>query len=211
MFSELNVEATNADKVLGKSTKAFEMTSSNLDTNIIFNSFLILSGISIKSFLLSMKFMTILVLTFFIAVAYATFIENDYGTQTAKALVYNAHWFEVIIVLLNINMLYNIRRYNLLRKEKWPVLLFHISFIVITIGAGITRYVSFEGTMSIRENDSSNLIVSDQTFLQFKVHNNKFQYEHDTPILLHDYNGPLSFLKSNHFKNNLDFSIKKYA
>ena len=59
--------------------------------------------------------------------------------------------------------------------------------------------------MSIRENDSSNLIVSDQTFLQFKVHNNKFQYEHDTPILLHDYNGPLSFLKSNHFKNNLDF------
>lgn len=159
----------------------------------------------IKSFLLSMKFMTILVLTFFIAVAYATFIENDYGTQTAKALVYNAHWFEVIIVLLNINMLYNIRRYNLLRKEKWPVLLFHISFIVITIGAGITRYVSFEGTMSIRENDSSNLIVSDQTFLQFKVHNNKFQYEHDTPILLHDYNGPLSFLKSNHFKNNLDF------
>jgi cytochrome c-type biogenesis protein CcsB len=159
----------------------------------------------ITSFLLSMKTMTLLVLTFFIAVAYATFIENDFGTQTAKALVYNAHWFEVIIVLLNINMLYNIKRYNLLRKEKWPVFLFHISFVVITIGAGITRYVSFEGTMAIRENDSSDLIVSDQTFLQFKVHNNKLQYEHDSPILLHDYTGPLSFLKSNDFKKNVDF------
>ena len=61
-------------------------------------------------------------------------------------------------------MLYNIKRYNLLRKEKWPVLMFHISFVVITIGAGITRYISFEGMMSIRENDTSNLIVSDQTF-----------------------------------------------
>ena len=38
LFSELNVEASNADKVLGKSTKAFEITSSILDTNIIFNS-----------------------------------------------------------------------------------------------------------------------------------------------------------------------------
>ena len=45
LFSELIVEASNADKFLGKSTKAFEMTSSILDTNIIFNSSLILSAI----------------------------------------------------------------------------------------------------------------------------------------------------------------------
>ena len=159
----------------------------------------------IKSFLLSMKTMTLLVLIFFVAVAYATFIENDFGTQTAKALVYNAHWFEVIIVLLNINMLYNIKRYKLWRKEKWPVLIFHISFVVITIGAGITRYISYEGTMSIRENSSSDLIVSDQTFLQFKVHNNQLQYQHDKSVLFHDYNGPLSFLKSNHFKKDVVF------
>lgn len=159
----------------------------------------------IYSFLLSMKFMSLLVVIFFVAVAYATFIENDFGTQTAKALVYNARWFEIIIVLLNLNMLYNIKRYNLLRKEKWPVLMFHISFVVITIGAGITRYISFEGMMSIRENDTSNLIVSDQTFLQMKVHDNKLQYVYDKPILLHDYNGPLSFLKSNDFNVGVDF------
>jgi len=60
LFSELNVEESNAGKVLGKSTKAFEMTSSILDTNIIFNSSLILSGISSKSFLLSIGIKTVL-------------------------------------------------------------------------------------------------------------------------------------------------------
>ena len=100
--------------------------------------------------LLSMRLMAFLILLFFVAIGYATFIENDFGTQTAKALVYNATWFEIIIVLLTITMLANINRYKLWRKEKWAVLLFHISFVIIVIGAGITRYVSFEGMMPIR-------------------------------------------------------------
>ncbi len=159
----------------------------------------------ITSILFSMRLMTILILLFFIAVGYATFIENDFGTQTAKALVYNATWFEVLIILLSLNMLANINRYKLWRKEKWPVLLFHISFLVITIGAGITRYISYEGSMSIREDDRSNLIVSDQTFLQLKVHNNKLQYSLDKPLLLHNYEGPLSFLRSNDFSLDVNF------
>ena len=51
-------------------------------------------------------------------------------------------------------MIANINRYKLWRKEKWSVLLFHISFILIVIGAGVTRYISFEGMMSIREGDN---------------------------------------------------------
>ena len=79
------------------------------------------------AFLFSMRLMAILILLFFVAIGYATFIENDFGTQTAKALIYNTTWFEVIIVLLSVNMIANINRYKLWRKEKWPVLLFHIS------------------------------------------------------------------------------------
>ena len=159
----------------------------------------------IISLLSSMKLMTTLIFFFFLAIAYATFIENDFGTQTAKALIYNAKWFEVLIVLLSLNMMVNINRYKLWRKEKLAVLLFHISFIIIVIGAGVTRYVSYEGMMSIREGENSNLIVSDQTFLQIKVHNNKFQYIYDKPLLMHSYEGPFSFLKSNSFKQNIPF------
>ena len=52
----------------------------------------------INSVLFSMRIMAFLVLLFFIAIGYATFIENDFGTQTAKALVYNATWFEILIM-----------------------------------------------------------------------------------------------------------------
>ena len=157
------------------------------------------------AFLFSMRLMAILILLFFVAIGYATFIENDFGTQTAKALIYNTTWFELIIVLLSVNMIANINRYKLWRKEKWPVLLFHISFIMIVIGAGITRYVSFEGMMSIREGEQSNLIVSDRTFLQINVHDNAYQYSYDKPLLLHNYDGPLEFLKSNNFSQDVKF------
>ncbi len=157
------------------------------------------------AFLFSMRLMAILILLFFVAIGYATFIENDFGTQTAKALIYNTTWFEIIIVLLSVNMIANINRYKLWHKEKWPVLLFHISFIMIVIGAGVTRYVSFEGMMSIREGEQSNLIVSDRTFLQINVHDNAFQYSYDKPLLLHNYEGPLEFLKSNNFSQDVKF------
>ncbi|MBL6662762.1 MAG: cytochrome c biogenesis protein CcsA [Flavobacteriales bacterium] len=157
------------------------------------------------AFLFSMRLMAILILLFFVAIGYATFIENDFGTQTAKALIYNTTWFEIIIVLLSVNMIANINRYKLWRKEKWPVLLFHISFIMIVIGAGITRYISFEGMMSIREGEQSNLIVSDRTFLQINVHDNAYQYSYDKPLLLHNYEGPLEFLKSNNFSQDVKF------
>ena len=157
------------------------------------------------SFIFSMRLMAFLIILFFVAIGYATFIENDFGTQTAKSLIYNTKWFEAIIVLLCINMLANINRYKLWRKEKWAVLMFHISFIIIVIGAGITRYISFEGMMPIREGEQTNLIISDQTFLQIKVHNNALQYQYDKPLLLHNYQGPLSFLKSNDFSQNINF------
>ena len=72
----------------------------------------------------SMRIMAFLVLLFFVAIGYATFIENDFGTQTAKALVYNATWFEILIIILSVNMIGNINRYKLWKKEKLPVLIF---------------------------------------------------------------------------------------
>jgi len=46
------------------------------------------------SLIYSTRLMAILFLIFALAMGVATFIENDYGTETAKALVYNAWWFE---------------------------------------------------------------------------------------------------------------------
>ena len=38
----------------------------------------------------------------------------------AKILIYNAKWFEIIMLIFVVNFAYNIKRYNLLKFNKWP-------------------------------------------------------------------------------------------
>ena len=132
----------------------------------------------------STRLTAVLFIVYSIAMGAATFIENDYGTQTAKALVYNAWWFEAIMVFFIINFFGNIFRYRLLRKEKWPVLLFHVSFLLILIGAGITRYVGYEGLMLINEGETTNKFLSETTYLNYVVDNNEVQKSYHRPLLL---------------------------
>lgn len=117
----------------------------------------------------SMVFTGILTIIFAISIGYATFIENDYGTVTAKILIYNARWFEALLVLLCINLIGSIFINKLYQKKKWPILLFHVAFIFILIGAAITRYYGYEGFMHIREGESSDYIISEETYIQMVV------------------------------------------
>jgi cytochrome c-type biogenesis protein CcsB len=119
----------------------------------------------IFSFLFSTRLMAVLFLTFALAMGIGTFIESKYNTDTARILIYNTWWFEAIMVFFMINFIGNIKRYQLLRKEKWATLLLHIAFIFILLGAFITRYISYEGMMPIREGAAENQIYSDKTFL----------------------------------------------
>ena len=100
-------------------------------------------------FLFSTRFTAVLFSVFAATMGLATFIENDYGTQASKALIYNTWWFELIMLMFLLNFLGNIKRYDLLKKSKLSILVLHLSFVLIIIGAGITRYISFEGNMPI--------------------------------------------------------------
>lgn len=114
--------------------------------------------------LFSMQVMGVLVILLAVAMAVATFIEDSSGAIAAKALVYNAWWFELAILITFISILLNIFKFKLYRINKLPVFLFHFSFLVIIIGAGITRYVSNEGTMHIREGATADQFLSYETF-----------------------------------------------
>ena len=129
--------------------------------------------------------MAVLLLVYAGSMAYATFLENDYGTPTAKALIYEAKWFELVMLLLMLNFVGNISRYRLWRREKWPVLVFHLSFILIFIGGAVTRYISFEGIMHIREGDTTNEIITDKNFFKIQIEENGdiLNYQ-DVPYLM---------------------------
>ena len=120
-------------------------------------------------FLFSTRLMAVLFLVYGAALGIGTFIETYYNTDTAKIWIYKAWWFELIMFLFVVNFIGNIKRYNLLKKENWAVFLLHASWILIIIGAGITRYISHEGKMSIREGAEQDFYTSENTFISIQV------------------------------------------
>jgi cytochrome c-type biogenesis protein CcsB len=101
-----------------------------------------------------------------ISMGVATFIENDHGTLVARNLVYEAWWFELIMTWLAINFIFHIKHYRLFSKEKLAIGLFHIAFVIIVIGAGVTRYFSREGVIHIREGQSQSTYYTAENYLQ---------------------------------------------
>jgi len=135
------------------------------------------------SILFSTRTMGFMLILFATAMGIATFVENDYGTPVAKALIYDAWWFEMVMIILVLNFIGNIKRYRLYDKKKLPLLVFHLAFIIIFIGGAITRYISYEGSMSIREGETSDEIISDKTFFKIQIGNdNESLAYQDLPV-----------------------------
>jgi len=111
--------------------------------------------------ILSMRVAVTILFIFGITIGVATFIENDYGTQTARALIYSSTLFELFLLFFIIVLIYNMIRYKVYKKAKWSIFIFHTAFLIIAIGAVVTRYIGYEGIMHIREGQSSSTMVSD--------------------------------------------------
>ena len=120
-------------------------------------------------FLFSTRLTAILFIVFCVAMAVGTFVESIHNTVTARIWVYNAWWFESIMGVFVLNFIGNIKRYRLLRWEKWPVLLLHGAWILIILGAFVTRYFGFEGVMPIREGETTNTFLSEKTYVTILI------------------------------------------
>jgi len=153
------------------------------------------------SFVSSMKTMTILMLIFAFSIGYATIVENDFGIMTAKAEIYNARWFEILLGLLAINLALNIHKYKMYTIKKAPIFLFHVGFLVILFGAAVTRYVGYEGTMHIREGETSSTIVSSKAYFIINAKSGTQEVNFDKPIYL-------SKRDKNDFSTSLDVDGK---
>lgn len=118
-----------------------------------------------------------LIFFYALACAIATFIENDYGTPTARALVYDTWWFNAIHLYLLIVLVGCFIASKAWQRKKYASLLLHFSFVVIILGAGVTRFFGFEGIMHIREGSQSNFILSNETYLSIKAINSRGDQE----------------------------------
>ena len=125
----------------------------------------------------------IYLILFAASIAIATFVENDFGTSAAQKVIFKSWWFELLLLLFGITIIVNIFKFRMIPQRKWPLLLFHGAIIVILIGAGVTRYLGFEGVMHIRENGASNNFLSSNTFLKFDIGKDGQNYNFDEPVL----------------------------
>lgn len=138
-------------------------------------------------------------IAFAVSMAVATFVENDYGTATAWVLIYDAWWFEMIMLLMTVSFVFNIFKYKLLRKEKWAVLMFHLAFVLIMVGAAITRYYSYGGVLRVREGQESNTVLSTTNFVTVKLH-------HHGKTKVVQKKASFSHAKSNSFELSTDYN-----
>lgn len=139
-------------------------------------------------FLLSTRISLVLLIVFAVANAVATFIENDHGTAVARGLVYEAWWFELVMLWMAINFLAHIGQYKLFHKNRWPVGLFHVAFVIILLGAGVTRYFSEDGVIHIREQEKENVFYSSGRYLQIKQMGDKEGKLFEKPVNLISHN-----------------------
>ena len=123
--------------------------------------------LNLSNVLFSFKTTLILLALLAIGAGYATFIENDFGTSTARVLVYNNLWYETILVLTTINLTGIIFKYKMWKNK--ARFIFHSSFVIILIGAGITRYAGYEGIMQIPEGETENRMLSLEPYLQVTI------------------------------------------
>ncbi|QZE14561.1 cytochrome c biogenesis protein CcsA [Halosquirtibacter laminarini] len=107
-----------------------------------------------------------------ISLGMATIVETVYDTSTAKIWIYNSTWLEIVYLLFTINLTINIFKFKLFRKEKLPLLLFHLSFILIILGGGVTRYFSHEGLLHLREGETTNRYLSSNKIISIQTTDN---------------------------------------
>ncbi|MFH0757422.1 MAG: cytochrome c biogenesis protein CcsA [Bacteroidota bacterium] len=136
------------------------------------------------SFLVSMSFMGVLLILLIVVLALATFIESAHDTATAWAVVYGTHWFELLMLLISVNIVGVMFKYKFFNRKKIVVLVFHLAFILILLGASVTRFISYEGIMHIREQSISNTMTSDNGYMQVVLEANGERTENNKEVMI---------------------------
>jgi cytochrome c-type biogenesis protein CcsB len=137
----------------------------------------------------SYKFMLFMLFLLGLGAGVATFIESVYDTTSAKIMVYDATWYEGVMLLLTLSLIGIMYKYKMWKK--FGAFILHLAFVAILVGAALTRYFGYEGVIHIREGLSENemltvksyfTIKTEKEFLEYplalgQIGNNYFSYE----------------------------------
>lgn len=99
-----------------------------------------------------------------VCIGFATIIEKYHGTTFVNDYVYGAWWFIVVWILLTLSAVVYMFRQRLYKR--YAVMLLHMSFIVILLGALTTFLTAKRGTVHLRSDVSTNTYADNGNHVQ---------------------------------------------
>jgi hypothetical protein len=128
----------------------------------------------VVAFFSSMKLGAVLMVIVAVASGVATFIESFYGGRDAAyGQVYAAKWFELCLAIITLNLILMLfKRMPYTARQSGSVVI-HVAIILILIASAITRYQGYEGIVSIREGESATTYLTEKSYVQMQVGNQR--------------------------------------
>jgi len=122
----------------------------------------------------SYKFMLFMLFLLGLGAGVATFIESVYDTTSAKIMVYDAAWYEGVMLLLTLSLIGIMYKYKMWKK--FGAFIVHLAFVAILVGAALTRYFGYEGVIHIREGLSENEMLTVKSYFSIKTEKEFLEY-----------------------------------
>ncbi|MBK6910275.1 MAG: cytochrome c biogenesis protein ResB [bacterium] len=117
-------------------------------------------------FFSSVKLTIVLLLIFAVAMGYGTWIETVYSNGAARILIYRTWWFDLLTVILALNLIGCTLRRAPYSPHQYPWLLTHVSLLLIMTASMITNRFGMQGQMVILEGDTENRFGLEQLDLE---------------------------------------------
>ncbi len=168
----------------------------------------------IRKLFFSITTILVLVMVLIVCIVIATLLERTYGGSAARILVYNSWWFEILWIWFSVALLMNLIHFKLWQRKKWDVVLFPFAFLIILLGAILTRHFASQGFLSLREGESSNQFFSSRSYLKIGVSNGPDSVTNEYELWLSPLGKPWSrklklgktplFIRINHYIPNAE-------
>lgn len=122
--------------------------------------------VKIFRFLSSLKLAVIVLTSFAYVLALGTVQESLHGTPYAKEAVYNTWWFELLLLVLGINVLCAALSRFPWKKHHTGFVVTHAGILIILLGSFVTQKWGIDGSIALAEGETSDRITLDEPLLQ---------------------------------------------
>ena len=134
------------------------------------------------SFLSSYRLTLVLLVIYALLLAVATFVESCFDSSMARMFVYNNVGFYLLQFLMIANFVAIVLHNRMWQRKKYAATLFHAAFVLILLGAFITSVSGFEGIIHIREGESNNRMITQESYVIYTLKKGDISERYSVPL-----------------------------